>query len=224
MCHKARHELLPFIRPAPATGAGPNTCGTARLKNVIGMIRPGCGVGMSACRSRGFRLSCRLSARCPVWGVRTFFTVIQGHAFGAPTARPRQAPSVRREDHRTGIRGSSGGFRRWRHVGSGNTRRWWAAAWPAASSAAAHRRGPLPQRGLPRPATAASTRRHAPPWSRARKSGRDVLPRRASCRRESSRSRARPAASVPPLRSGQTLDSELPRQDRHLSGGRGSIG
>jgi hypothetical protein len=28
--------------------------------------------------------------------------------------------------------------------------RWWAAARPAASSAAAHRRGPLPQRGQPR--------------------------------------------------------------------------
>ncbi len=34
--------------------------------------------------------------------------------------------------------------------GDGGTRRCWAAAWPAASCAAAHRRGPLPPRGQPR--------------------------------------------------------------------------
>ena len=33
-----------------------------------------------------------------------------------------------------------------------------------------------------------------------------------------------PDGRVPPLRSGQTLDRELPRQDRHLSGGRGRTG
>ena len=34
--------------------------------------------------------------------------------------------------------------------GGRGTRRCWAAAWPVASSAVAHRRGPLPQRGQPR--------------------------------------------------------------------------
>jgi hypothetical protein len=35
-------------------------------------------------------------------------------------------------------------------AGVRGTVHWWAAAWPAASSAAAHRRGPLPPRGQPR--------------------------------------------------------------------------
>jgi hypothetical protein len=52
-----------------------------------------------------------------------------------------------------------------------------------------------------------------------------VLPRRASCRRESSPSRAlRPAASASPAPQAQSLDSELPRQDRRLSGGQQSVG
>src|SRR5215469_7588901 len=74
---------------------------------------------------------------------------------------------------------------------------------------------PAPARGGPR--------RHAPPVTAPARANRAVLPRRASCRRESSQSRAR-LRHVPPLRSGQTLDSELPRQDRHLSGGRPRIG
>ena len=49
-------------------------------------------------------------------------------------------------------KGEAGNEREARRRGRGGrgTRRCWAAAWPAASSAAAHRRGPLPQRGQPR--------------------------------------------------------------------------
>jgi hypothetical protein len=64
--------------------------------------------------------------------------------------------------------------------GGRGTRRWQAAAWPAASSAAAHRRGLLPQRGQPRTrplAVRAVT--HAPVTAPVR-ANRAVLPRRAA--------------------------------------------
>jgi hypothetical protein len=98
------------------------------------------------------------------------------------------------------------------------------AAWPAASSVGTHRRGPLPAPPLPRTC-------HQPGYPPLRTlvtapaGGRTVLPRQASCRRESSQSRAlRPTASASPATQGQTLDCELPRQDRHLSGGTARCG
>jgi hypothetical protein len=63
--------------------------------------------------------------------------------------RPAQVGSVhgRRTPRRS--EGTSGRPAAGARVERG-TRRFWAAAWPAASSAAAHRRGPLPQRRQPR--------------------------------------------------------------------------
>jgi hypothetical protein len=66
--------------------------------------------------------------------------------------------------------------------GGRGTRRCWATAWPAASCAAAHRRGPLPSRGRPRtrlavvPAVTHSSAPQELAWA--------VLPGRASCRCE----------------------------------------
>jgi hypothetical protein len=83
--------------------------------------------------------------------VRSFFTVNQGHAL-----RARQAARLGRALSMG--RGSSAGSgvnqreARRRGEGGRGTRRWQAAAWPAASSAAALRRGPLPPRGHPRTA------------------------------------------------------------------------
>ena len=52
----------------------------------------------------------------------------------------------------TSARGTGSGQPEARRRGQGlkGARRWWAAAWPAASSAAAHRRAPLPPRSKPR--------------------------------------------------------------------------
>jgi len=62
-------------------------------------------------------------------------------------ARPGQALSVARitEEERVDEREA-----RRRGRVEGGARRWEAAAWPAASSAVAHRRGLLPPRGQPR--------------------------------------------------------------------------
>ena len=62
-----------------------------------------------------------------------------GHARGGCTGRARR--SVER----------AGGVPRRSGQGGGESRRRWRAAWPAASSAEAHRRGPLPAAPLPAP-------------------------------------------------------------------------
>ena len=108
---------------------------------------------------------------------------------GRALLRSRESLWSRRVDEREARRRGGG----W----EGATRRCWAAAWPAASSAAAHRRGPLPQRGQARtrppavppsrtPVTAA-----AEPAGRSSRTGqalsaslRRLSGGRAGCRRE----------------------------------------
>jgi hypothetical protein len=99
---------------------------------------------------------------------------------GAPGGQPRQG-----SEHRRGSpareRGTSG--RPAAGAGAeGGTRRWQATAWPAAFSAAAHRRGPLPRAVSPAPARRRSPPSRTPVTAPAR-ANRAVLPRRASCRR-----------------------------------------
>jgi hypothetical protein len=78
----------------------------------------------------------------------SLYEELQGHAL-----RARQAASLGEAlNMRRGSPGPGSGIdreARCRGQGWRGTRRCWAAAWPAASCAAAHRRGPLPQRGQP---------------------------------------------------------------------------
>jgi hypothetical protein len=113
----------------------------------------------------------QLSQPCP-W--RTFTTGFQGRACDAP-GRPGLArllgesagvASRRREAARALSRGGMGGR---------GTRRWWAAAWPAALARERTARAAAATRSVPAPA-AASTRRHAPPVTRACTSRAAVLP------------------------------------------------
>lgn len=81
--------------------------------------------------------------------VTTFSTDFQGHAYGAP-GRPALAGLVQwAQEHREDALNDPGVPRR-RRPGAGESRRSWRAAWPAASSATAQRRGPLPAPPLPR--------------------------------------------------------------------------
>jgi hypothetical protein len=81
--------------------------------------------------------------------VRTFSNVFKG----TPSGRAKRPASGKALSLGAGSpereRVSEREARRWGQGWRG-TRRWQAAAWPAASSAAAHRRGPLPPRGQPR--------------------------------------------------------------------------
>ncbi len=80
--------------------------------------------------------------------VRSFFTIIKGTPYGR-ARRPASAGSLGMAANHGGGRGTSGRPAAGAGVKRG-TRRCWAAAWPAASSAVAHRRGPLPLCGQPR--------------------------------------------------------------------------
>jgi hypothetical protein len=80
--------------------------------------------------------------------VKTFFTMTsRARPTGAPSGQPRQS-----SDHRLGSPKRSEWNEREAVAGGveRGTRRCGAAAWLAASSAAAHRREPLPSRGRPR--------------------------------------------------------------------------
>jgi hypothetical protein len=98
----------------------------------------------------------------------------------------------------------------------GGTRRCWAAAWPAASSAAAHRRGPLPQRGQPASACWRSPPSRTPVTAAAR-ADQAVLPRRASLTPRRDHNQGRTSS----LRCGRsTLILIFHGKIRRLSGGR----
>jgi len=100
---------------------------------------------------------------------------------GTPCGRARRPASARAlsvsADHR---RGGSEGTRPAAGAGEeGGTRRWHAAAWPAASSAAAHRHGRLPPtRSAPHSPTG-GPHRHAPPVTTPARANRAALPREA---------------------------------------------
>jgi hypothetical protein len=102
----------------------------------------------------------------------------------------------------------------------GGTRRWQAAAWPAASSAAAHRRGPLPPRGQPRMrpwAVPAITL----PGGRACESRPGGPPAPGSLTPRKDHNQGRTSS----LRCGRsTLIVIFHGKNRHLSGGRGECG
>jgi hypothetical protein len=128
--------------------------------------------------------------------------------------------------------------RRWVKV-EGGARRWRAAGWPAASGAAAHRRGPLPPRGQPRtrPLVVPAVT-HTPVTARAR-ANRAVLPAPGILKPRKDHNQGRTSS----LRSGRStlilifhgkrtgtyqedrikLDSAF-LQDRRLSGGGGQSG
>ena len=91
------------------------------------------------------------------------------------------------------------------------------AAWPAASSATAHRRGPLPAPPLPRTAASPATRRNAPPGDRACTRGRAVLLAPGILKPRKDHNQGRTSS----LRSGRsTLILIFHGKTRHLSGGR----
>ena len=151
------------------------------------------------------------NARCPN-AVTTFSTSLQGHAFGAP-GRPAPAGSKHGRGVTEGERWTGERSRRRRPDGTGNL------------AAGGRQPGPLPLarqrtgagrcRSAVSPAPAAGgPRRHAPPVTAPARAAGRVLPRRASCRRESSQPRAlRPAAYAALASQAQTLDWELPRQE-----------
>jgi hypothetical protein len=157
--------------------------------------------------------------RVPVCCDNFLYQRLQGHAFGAP-GRLAPAGLVQWARRHAGMRWTIRGVPRRRRPGLRGVSPLWGGSFARCLSVGDARRGPLPQRRYPASVPGVATRRHAF-GGRACKSGRAVLPRRASCRRESSQSRARPTAASLRFRSGQTLDCELPRQDRHLPGGRG---
>jgi len=78
----------------------------------------------------------------------------------------RRERGTEREDHRRGH-----GWEEHPSLG--------AAAWPVASSAVAHRRGPPPPRSQSRTPPRCGARRHAPAVTAPARAGRAVLPRRA---------------------------------------------
>jgi len=82
------------------------------------------------------------------------------------------------------------------------------------------RRPPLPLRRYPSPVASPATRRHASQVARASRSHRAVLPRQPipSPRKLPVKGAAACGLRVPALRSGQTLDYELPRQDLAAAG------
>jgi hypothetical protein len=126
--------------------------------------------------------------------VKTFFTVnSRARLRRAGPSGPGRALGHGRVDHQ-GECVKQPGPRRWRPGVAGESRRCEAAAWPAASSAAAHRRGPLPPRRYPTPATWRSPPSRTLVTAPARAGG-PSSSRRASCRRESSQSRALPAVA-----------------------------
>ena len=106
-------------------------------------------------------------------------------------------------------------------AGEGATRRWWAAARPVASSAAAHRRGPLLQRGQPDTCLLVLPPSRTLMAALARAS-RAVLPRRASCRRARITVKGAPTGAPPTaMAQAPPLTLIFHGKIRHLSGGRG---
>jgi len=106
-------------------------------------------------------------------------------------------------------------------AGEGATRRWWAAARPVASSAAAHRRGPLLQRGQPDTCLLVLPPSRTLMAALARAS-RAVLPRRASCRRARITAKGAPTGAPPTaMAQAPPLTLIFHGKIRHLSGGRG---
>jgi hypothetical protein len=145
--------------------------------------------------------------------VRSFFTIylFQGHAFGAP-GRPAPAglrtwARDRRGEHLDGRGFPSRAAEVAGSLAAGG-RRPRPAALALGTHGAGRRRRAVPPHPPPGGPRGHASRLIAP----ARAAG-PSSPRRASCRRGSSQSRARPYGRVPPLRSGQAPDSELPRQD-----------
>jgi hypothetical protein len=106
--------------------------------------------------------------------------------YGPSRARPTGAPGgPRRQAPWAWLRITAGGGTSGRPAaGAGverGTRRCWAAAWPAASSAVAHRRGPLPLCGQPRTCLAVVPPSRIPggraaAWRQCRMRGRDRRP------------------------------------------------
>lgn len=156
------------------------------------------------------------SVRC------SFTTSSRARPAGAPSGPPQRALSIGRgspageRGERAG--GPAPGARVERAIAAGRRRP------DPLPSAAAHRRGLLPPRGRPRTRPLAVPAVTHPRWPRLQELTRRSSRAERSCRRESSQSRARPTWESLRCAPGRTLDSELPRQDRHLSGGRGNDG
>ena len=154
----------------------------------------------------------------------SFSTGLQGHAL-----RARQGASLGKDsEHERGSPGQKRVTSGRPAAGAGvegGTRRWWAAAWPAASSAAAHRRGPLPQRSQPRtrPSDApAVTHPLVAAPARAIPGG-PPAPDSLTLRKDHHQGRAQGHVACGDGVNA-TLDTDLPRRDRHLSAGRKRIG
>ena len=135
---------------------------------------------------------------------------LRGHAFGAPD---RPAPAGMRARAQGSSRGSAGQPRVPQQTAGGagrESRRCWAAARPAAFALGTHGAGRRRSAVPPHPPPG-SPRRHAPRLTAlAEPSGRPSAPGMLSPRKLPVKGTA--YGRVPPLRSGQTLDGELPRQ------------
>jgi hypothetical protein len=121
--------------------------------------------------------------------------------------------------------------KRWTGESSRRRRLGWQGASPLVGGGPARclsvgdaRRGPPPQRRSPAPATRRSSLSRIP-VDRANQSDRAVLPRRAilSPRNLPVKGATACGLRVPPLRSGQTPDSELPRQEPAPAGRTGKV-
>lgn len=134
-------------------------------------------------------------------GVRSFFTISQGHAFGAP-GRPTPAGLVQWARRHTGMMrwDDSRGAAPWVAGGSRGVSPLWAADWPAASAWERTGAGRCRRAVTPAPVTGPATRRQASRWPALQeRPGRppapgDPVAAKAHCQGRSLRSR--PCASL----------------------------
>ena len=157
-------------------------CSTSRIATVTSTARSPNGLYHTNHRaSRLYVSECRFGVPVPVRcrfgaGSECCDKFLYGFK-GTPSARQADQPwpcSRRIRATCTEKRERAEGARSVSDRGSGASRRRWRAAWPAASSAGAHRRGPLPATPLPRTSPQATPRRYAPLVTRAARAGRAV--------------------------------------------------
>ena len=205
-------------------GAPPPTCrGRGSDEGVLPMRHLVCPAGCVCCVGlvavdfpggcaalwRWPRRRCR-AGRCRPRTGEQYLYVFKGTPSARRAVRPwpgsAQAHGSPREcANRRGCRAAGG-----RVLGSLAVTR--AAAWPAASSAAAHRRGPLPPRRYPAPA-ADGPRRYAPLVATPARTAGPSSSRRASCRRAKITVKSAPYGRVLRMALRATLECDLPRQN-----------